>query len=122
MDVVAVYTAGHNQVETIRLDRVPPRPISKTDVMKADVESCPPNVNTAHDAVGGEGCCCNKPKTYPPGGTATWWPDCRPGLVCVGNLSGNGIPANTYAVCAKAAGVMVNPQINFSQPAFCGQR
>jgi hypothetical protein len=43
-------------------------------------------------------------------------------LVCVGNLSGPGIPANTYSVCAKAAGGTVNPPINASQPAFCAQR
>jgi hypothetical protein len=122
LDVVAVYTAGHPQVETLRVERVAPRSLSTPDVVKADAEACPPNVNTAHDAVGGLGCCCNKPKIYPPAGPSTWWPDCRPGLVCVGNLSGPGIPANTYAICANAPGGFTTPSMNSSQPAFCGQR
>lgn len=120
LDVVAVYTAGHPQVETLELERVQPRPHAKGQtVSQVDKSHCP--VGAAGDPVGNEGCCCNRPK---PGGGS--WPDCKPGLVCVGNASGPGIPTSLYGVCAThvSGNIFLDPPppVDGSQPPFCGQK
>ncbi len=123
LDVVAVYTTAEWQVETMHTERVPYRFVGKPETIKAEkvdpeVEQCPPGV--LGEPVGNEGCCCNKPMVLPPLGPADWWPDCAPALICAGNLPGPTIPTSTYAVCVERI-TSVNPQIHWSQPAFCGQ-
>lgn len=120
LDVVAVYTAGHPQVETLDIERVPPRPFAAgTVVGPADPSHCP--AGSGGDPVGGVGCCCNHPK---PGGG--FWPDCKSGLVCVGNASGPGIPTNLFGVCATHASANIfldpPPPPDASQPPFCGAK
>ncbi len=114
LDVVAVYTAGERHVQTLHIERVPYRTIAKPQIVKAEPEQCPPG--NLGDRVGREGCCCNKPK--PSGG---YWPDCAPGLMCLGNLQGPGIPTNTFSVCAARQVPGVSPPIHWSQPSFCGR-
>jgi hypothetical protein len=120
LDVVAVYTAGHPQVETLEVQRVQPRSVAKGQVVTPPGPSayCPSGATGDH--VGNLGCCCNRPK---PGGG--WWPDCKLGLVCVGNAPGPGIGTSVYGVCATHASANIfldpPPPLHFSQPPFCGQ-
>ncbi len=126
LDIVAVYTVAGKRwlwpptsmVKSIHTERVPPRVIATPapEVFEPpDPEHCPPG--GLGDRVGEEGCCCNKPRR-----SGGWWPDCAPGLVCVGNLPDlpNGLHTNTFSVCTR------NPrrpiQLDSSQPAFCEQR
>jgi len=118
LDVVAVYTAGHPAVETLEIEHVQPRQFAKAQpIGPVDNAYCPAGPGT----VGNVGCCCNTAK---PGGGR--WPDCKPGLVCVGNAPGAGIPTSLYGVCADHQSVNIfldpPPPPHFSQPAFCGAK
>lgn len=121
LDVVAVYTAGHPQVETMEVVRVQPRQILPAQVISpvSDTAACP--AGGAGAPVGNEGCCCNRPK---PGGGS--WPDCRAGLTCVGNAAGPGVPTSLYGVCSStvSANIFISPPPppQSSQPPFCGQK
>jgi hypothetical protein len=118
LDVVAVYTAGHPQVETMEIERVTPRASATAQPVTpppgpTTTAYCP--AGASGDPVGNEHCCCNKPK---PGGG--FWPDCKVGLACYGNLSAPGLPAGTVSVCLTSA--FAPFEIHFSQPPFCGQK
>lgn len=119
LDVVAVYTAGHPQVETMEVERVEPRSLATIQPVSPPSPTaaayCP--AGNAGDPVGNEYCCCNKPK---PGGG--YWPDCNAklGLACYGNPDGPGLPASTYSVCTT--GPFAPVEINSTQPAYCGQK
>jgi hypothetical protein len=117
LDVVAVYTAGHPAVETMKVEHVKPRLAALTvpPPSKTDSAYCPDGPPGA--PVGNQYCCCNKPK---PGGG--YWPACNTskGLDCYGNPSGPGIPASTYSTCTT--GPFAPVEINSTQPAYCGQK
>ena len=110
LDVVAVYTAGHPQVETMEVEHVKPRTIQAAQTVTSGSDSCPGN------PVNGVGCCCNEPKPGPPG---TMFPDCRAPLVCVRDPNAN------YSVCATHVSVNTfldpTPAIAAGQPARCAQ-
>ena len=120
LDVVAVYTAGHPQVETMEVEHITPR--ASTTAQPVTPPSPPSPAGNAYCPAGPPGapveneyCCCNKPK---PGGG--FWPDCKVGLACYGNPSGPGIPANTYSTCTT--GPFAPVEINSTQPPYCGQK
>lgn len=125
LDVVAVYTTAEWQVESLHTERVPYRIVgepAKIKVPDPELAHCPPGGRG--DPVGNEGCCCNAPRVGNPMSNQDWWPDCSPGLVCAGNLPDpqNGIPTSLYSVCTSRIVPGVNPQIHYSQPAYCGRR
>ena len=120
LDVVAVYTAAEWHVESMHTERVPYRNIGIPEPVKPEPKYC--EQGGLGDPVGREGCCCNKPRVNPPMSAADYWPDCKQGLTCVGNLAGPGIHVNTYSACVSRPMSGINPQIHSSQPAFCGQR
>ena len=122
LDIVAVYTAAGKDRNVVTLDteRVPYRSIGAPQIVKADPEHCP--AGGLGQAVGQEGCCCNKPRVYPPRSAADWWPDCSPGLTCVGNLPGPNLPTSTYSICTSQPNASITPPLHSSQPAYCGQR
>lgn len=128
LDIVAVYTVAGgrwwwpwrwaSRVRSIHTERVPKREIATPtpeSFEPPDPKHCPQG--DVGDPVGEEGCCCNKPRRA--GG---YWPSCRPGLTCVGNLPDvqNGIPTNLFSVCTAQPRTPV--QIHSSQPRFCEQR
>lgn len=108
LDVVAVYTAGHPQVETLEIKRVEPRPVQPAI-------TAPPNPrDTCGNPASGVGCCCNEPK---PGGGM--FPDCKAPLMCVRD------PNATWNVCATHQSLNTfldpTPAVAAGQPAYCGQ-
>ena len=117
LDVVAVYTAGHPAVETLEIEHVNPRVSSAVvpSPTQGGTSNCP--AGPAGAPVGNEHCCCNTRKL-----DGTYWPGCNSskGLDCYGNLSGPGLPANTFAVCLKSAFDPV--EIDSSQPAYCAAK
>jgi hypothetical protein len=117
LDVVAVYTAGGAQVETLHTERVPSRRMATQTASTADGggadQPCPSGAPGAR--VGREGCCCNRPNDPNP-----MWPDCESGLECRGNVGTATVPANIYAVCTRPPGIVL-PGLHGSQPPYCGQ-
>ncbi|HEY6249277.1 MAG TPA: hypothetical protein VI685_04915 [Candidatus Angelobacter sp.] len=113
LDVVAVYTAGHPQVETMEVEHVQPRQVAPAQIVgQVNPAYCP----AGPGQVGNVGCCCNTPK---PGGS---WPDCKAGLSCVTG------PAYSYSfgVCSKdvSANLFLDPlpPLDHSQPPYCGTK
>jgi hypothetical protein len=108
LDVVAVYTAGHPQVETLEIKRVEPRPVAASIPVPTNPR------DTCGNPASGVGCCCNEPK---PGGGM--FPDCKAPLVCVRD------PNATWNVCATHQSLNTfldpTPAVAAGQPAYCGQ-